>query len=509
MIACTNSATLSGVVALPVAVETNDGERGDPRIVLVGLPDSAVRESIDRVQSGITSSGFSLPRTHTTINLAPGDLRKEGAAFDLPIALSLLTSTKQMKGENLKDFMIAGELGLSGKVRGIRGAISIAMLAKTQKLKGVILPYKSAVEASVVEGINIFGVNSLGEAATFLDNPETSNLQRVVESNDTNTTQYDLDLSDVKGQGNVKRAVEVAVAGSHNLLIVGPPGSGKSMISKRIPTILPDPSNSEFLEIMQVYSAAGIRNFVDYPRRNRPFRSPHHTISDVGLIGGGSNPGPGEISLAHNGVLFLDELPEFKRSTLEVLRQPIEDGEVTISRSAAKVTLPSRFMLVASMNPCPCGFLGDPSNKCRCSIPQIHKYRSKISGPLLDRMDLQIDAPAVELSELPDDNKGETSYEVRQRVNSCRNIQKDRFKDTNIKSNASMRRNEVEIYCKLSTDSKNLFLDAMKRLNLSARAYDRILKVSRTIADLESTSDIKNKHLLEAIQYRSMDRSYL
>lgn len=507
MLATTNSATLIGIAAVSVTVETNDGERGDPKLVLVGLPDSAVRESIDRVQSSLSSSGFTLPRTHTTINLAPGDLRKEGASFDLPIALSLLASTKQMNGDILKEFLVAGELGLSGETRKIRGGTSIAMLAKKMNLRGVLLPVHSAREAALVEGIDVFGVHSLAEAVAFFEAPDQSNVKVTPMTKQQHSCRHDGDFSEVKGQQNLRRAVEVAVAGGHNLLIIGPPGSGKSMIAKRIPTILPSPSSDEFLEIMQIYSAAGIHDHFDPFNRSRPFRSPHHTISDVGLIGGGSHPGPGEISLAHNGVLFLDELPEFKRSALEVLRQPIEDGNVTISRSAAKVTLPCRFMLVASMNPCPCGFLGDPRNSCRCSIPQIQKYRSKISGPLLDRIDLHIEAPAIDLSELPAVTTVDSSVDVRARVECCRATQHDRFNNTSITSNAFMRKTEIEKFCKLSNEDSVLLIDAMKRLNLSARAYDRILKVSRTIADLGFSNSIKREHVLEAIQYRNLDRT--
>ncbi len=506
MLASTNSATLIGIGAVPVTVETNDGERGDPRLVLVGLPDSAVRESIDRVQSGITSSGFSLPRTHTTINLAPGDLRKEGTLFDLPIALSLLASTKQLKGDLLQKFLIAGELGLSGEVRDIKGGISMAMLAKEMKLQGVILPRGSAKDASLVDGIEVYGVGSLAEAMSLIDNSDFSKYRigRTLFSNADHSTLED--FAEVKGQQNLKRAVEVAVSGGHNILIVGPPGSGKSMVAKRIPSILPTPSISEFLEIMQIYSAAGADKFVDTTSPVRPFRAPHHTISDVGLIGGGSQPGPGEISLAHHGVLFLDELPEFKRSALEVLRQPIEDGVVTISRSAAKITLPCKFMLVASMNPCPCGYLGDQKNHCRCSIPQIQKYRSKISGPLLDRIDLHIEAPAIDLSELSNQSDSDCSETVRERVEQSRIIQKERFQSNGIISNAFMMKSDIDKFCKLSTDNRSLLIKAMKKLSLSARAYDRILKVSRTIADMESSTDIKKEHILEAIQYRNLDR---
>ena len=382
----------------------------------------------------------------------------------------------------------------------------MAMLAKKMNLQGVILPRSSAKDASLVDGIEVYGVGTLTEAIDLIANSNFSKFR----INKTSLTKADMpslvDFAEVKGQKNLKRAVEVAVSGGHNMLIVGPPGSGKSMVAKRIPTILPTPSISEFLEIMQIYSAAGVEKYLDSTSLARPFRSPHHTISDVGLIGGGSQPGPGEISLAHHGVLFLDELPEFKRSALEVLRQPIEDGAVTISRSAAKITLPCKFMLVASMNPCPCGYLGDQKNDCRCSIPQIQKYRSKISGPLLDRIDLHVEAPAIDLSELSSQSDSDCSATIGERVERSRMIQKERFHANKIISNAFMMKSDIDRFCKLSTGNRSLLINAMNKLNLSARAYDRILKVSRTIADMESSKDIKREHILEAIQYRNLDR---
>jgi magnesium chelatase family protein len=406
MLSQTHSATILGISGIPVAVEANSGERGEPKVILVGLPDAAVKESLDRVQSSLLTGGFSLPRTRVTVNLAPADLKKEGSAFDLPVALCLLASTQQLLPEMMSKFLIAGELALSGQLRRVRGGLSMALLAKEKNLRGVILPQESAEEASVVPGIDIYGVNSLAETVDFLNGKLLLKaLQPTSDDTLSSGHQISHDFDEIKGQKRLKRAVEVAVAGGHNLLIVGPPGSGKSMISKRIPTILPPPSLEEFIEVVRIYSAIGQGSAITSSGRARPFRSPHHTISDVGLIGGGSNPGPGEISLAHNGVLFLDELPEFKRSALEVLRQPLEDGAVTISRSAGKVTLPSQFMLVASMNPCPCGYLGDSNNSCRCSIPQIQKYRAKISGPLLDRIDLHIDAPALEIADIQNSEK--------------------------------------------------------------------------------------------------------
>ena len=365
MLSHTHSATISGISAIPVAVEANSGERGDPRAVIVGLPDIAVKESLDRVQSSLSTGGFNLPRTRVTINLAPADLRKEGSSFDLPIALCLLASTKQIGESLMSEFLISGELGLSGQLRPVRGGLSMALLAKEQNLRGIILPAETAHEASIVSGIEIYGVNSLAETVDFLNGKVVLEPLRTRTIRTPEISNFSYDFEDIKGQTQLRRAVEVAVSGGHNLIIVGPPGSGKSMVSKRIPTILPAPALDEFIEVVRIYSAIGQGSRVSTEECSRPFRSPHHTISDVGLIGGGTNPGPGEISLAHNGVLFLDELPEFKRSVLEVLRQPLEDGQVTISRSAGKVTLPSRFMFVAAMNPCPCGYLGDPRNSCR------------------------------------------------------------------------------------------------------------------------------------------------
>lgn len=511
MLAVTHSATLQGVIAVPVTVEANGGEKGEPRCVLVGLPDTAVKESLDRILSGLANSGFSKPRSRVTINLAPGDLRKEGSAFDLPIALCLLSVMGHLPEDSLNDYLISGELALSGETRPIKGGLSMAMLAKKEGRKGILLPSSSAAEASLLEGIDVFSISSLAEAMAFLKNPDSKKpLQRKTTSFSYESKHSEgVDFSEVKGQANVRRAVEVAVAGGHNLLMLGPPGSGKSMIAKRIPSILPEPSTEEFLEILNIHSAAGNSVLSEKKFFRRPVRSPHHTISDVGLLGGGSIPGPGEISLAHNGILFLDELPEFKRSALEVMRQPLEDGEVTISRSAGKITLPSRFMLVAAMNPCPCGYLGDATNDCRCSMPQIQRYRSRVSGPLLDRIDIHVEAPAVSVDDLQNEVQGESSKKIRERIEHCRIIQSNRFQETKISCNANLTHKMLPELCKIGVREASTLKHAMNELSLSARAYDKILKVSRTIADLDNSENIQMKHLLEAIQYRSLDRSLI
>lgn len=510
MLSILQSGSLVGIEALPVQVEVNTGEAGDPRLVLVGLPDAAVKESQDRVASALRNSAFQAPRTRTTINLAPGHLRKEGPSFDLPIALGILASTSQLQPDALSDYIIAGELSLSGETRDIRGGLSLALLARQEKKKGLLLPPGTASEAALVEGVDVIPVRSLEEAARYLENTvqiepcsaEDSPFAR--EPDDA----YSLDFSEIKGQFALRRAVEVAVAGGHNLLMIGPPGSGKSMVAKRIPTIMPKPGLDEYLEILSIHSAAGMTRQIEGKGYfQRPFRAPHHTISDVGLLGGGSIPGPGEISLAHNGVLFLDELPEFKRSTLEVLRQPLEDGEVTISRSAGKITLPASIMLVAAMNPTPDGYTGNEGRESRSTPAQIQRYRSRISGPLLDRIDIHIDAPALSLEELRTEKPGESSENIRQRILSARDIQKKRFQRSKTSSNARMSHKQIRQFCALSDSLGDLLQNAMEELSLSARAYDRILKVARTAADLDEAENIDSHHLLEAIQYRSLDRN--
>lgn len=505
MLAVVSSGSLLGIQALPIQVEVNTGEAGELRFILVGLPDAAVKESQDRVFSALMNCGFRIPATRTTINLAPGDIRKEGPLYDLPIALGILAATRQIPIDSLKDYVIAGELSLSGKTRDIKGALALALLAKKEGKAGVLLPKKSAEEAALVEGISVFPIDSLDQAVRFIAGqitipPLPSNASPFAQHpRDHNL----LDFSEIKGQKALRRAVEVAVAGGHNLLMIGPPGSGKSMIAKRIPSIMPPPTLEEFLEILSIQSAAGITLSNENRCFQRPFRSPHHTISDVGLLGGGSIPGPGEISLAHNGVLFMDELPEFKRSALEVLRQPLEDGNVTISRSAGKITLPSSFILVTAMNPCPCGYLGDKKRECRCTVPQIERYRNRLSGPLLDRIDIHIEAHSLPIDELQSQSLGETSQTISSRIASARKIQHNRINTCN----ARMSNKQIRTHCQTTAEQCQILQQAMEQLNLSARAYDRILKVSRTIADLEHSPDIQTAHLLEAIQYRTLDRN--
>lgn len=513
MLSSATSAALAGIHAEAVQVEVNSNEEGEPRLVLVGLPDTAVRESCDRVLTALSNCGHQALRTRTTINLAPGDLRKEGPMYDLPIALCLLASMGEIDPEALSQYLIAGELSLSGKTRPIRGALAIAQLARRLNKKELLLPAISAEEAALVPEVRVYKVHSLSEAIGFIRG--TLPLIGIGRPGDEGagpgspslSSGGGLDFADLKGQPALRRAVEVAVAGAHNLLIIGPPGSGKSMAAKRIPTIMPPPTHEEYLEILCIHSIAGrtVRGPL-WPRDRRPFRAPHHTVSDAALLGGGAIPGPGEISLAHHGVLFLDELPEFRRSVLQVLRQPLEDGEVSISRRAAKLTFPSVFMLIAAMNPCPCGYLGDPKHRCRCTPLQIERYRSRVGGPLLDRIDIHIEAPALSISELRSAQPGESSEAIRKRVLGARAIQARRYGQSSLTVNARMGHGQIREHCILSAELADLLQCAMERLSLSARAYDRILKVARTIADLAEVRDIEAAHLLEAINYRTLDR---
>ena len=509
MLSTIHSGALHGVDAIDIFIEVNCGERGEPKFVIVGLPDAAVKESHDRVFSALANSGFATPKTRTTVNLAPGSIKKEGPCYDLPIALGVIASSGQAKFTNITDFIIAGELSLSGKVSSIKGGIALARRAKKNQKK-ILLPATTAIEASLVDGIEVYSIDSLDQAVQFL----CGNIKLDPTENKLNNFRSKVianlpDFRDVKGQRSLRRAIEVAVAGGHNILMIGAPGSGKSMVAKRIPSIMPQPTTEEFLEILNVYSAAGISILTENNGFSRPFRCPHHTISDIGLLGGGAVPRPGEVSLAHNGVLFLDELPEFNRSTLEVLRQPLEDDEVCISRSAGKIKLPCSIMLVAAMNPCPCGFLGDSKHNCRCSTTSIQRYRSKISGPLLDRIDIHIDVPPITITDIRSDEESEASVDIRTRINKARNLQYERTKHSaKTTTNAKMSQDDMKKYCALDKESGDILQQAMEQLSLSARAYDKILKVSRTIADLDSLEQIQIQHLLEAIQYRSLDRKF-
>ena len=509
MLATVLSSAVLGIDAYIVKVEVDVAD-GLPAFNTVGLPDSAIKESRDRVTAAIKNAGFYFPPSRITANLAPAHIRKAGSAFDLPIAIGVMAATNQVDPMNLESTMILGELALDGNIRSIQGGLPIAIAAKHNGIENLVIPAENAKEAAIVEGLKVYPVNSLTEAVTFLNAvedipPVPPTLNTTIEKTDTESY---LDLMDVKGQEHAKRAVEVAAAGAHNLIMIGPPGSGKTMIAKRIPSILPELSIEESLETTKIQSIIGILPSDTPLVTIRPFRSPHHTISDAGLIGGGNVPRPGEVSLSHNGVLFLDELPEFRRNVLEVMRQPLEDGSVTISRAAATLDYPANFMLVAAMNPCPCGFFSDPNRECKCSPKQIQTYVSRISGPLLDRIDIQVEVPAVKYAELSAEVTGEQSTVVRERVEAARRIQHQRFADTTIHANANMESKQIREYCKIEAQAQELLRVAINQLGLSARAYDRILKVSRTIADLDESPSIEALHVSEAIQYRSLDRSF-